>query len=83
MVKVRGKARNRLWEGLHGVSKLLQRSWWEGTESNRRHEDFQSSALPTELPSHKKKAFPMREERAKVNINNPDLSMDNPCDKPG
>ena len=25
--------------------------WWDGTESNRRHEDFQSSALPTELPS--------------------------------
>jgi hypothetical protein len=24
--------------------------WWPGTESNRRHEDFQSSALPTELP---------------------------------
>ena len=23
--------------------------WWDGTESNRRHEDFQSSALPTEL----------------------------------
>ena len=27
---------------------------WERTESNRRHEDFQSSALPTELPSHQK-----------------------------
>jgi hypothetical protein len=25
--------------------------WWFGTESNRRHEDFQSSALPTELPN--------------------------------
>ena len=23
--------------------------WWPETESNRRHEDFQSSALPTEL----------------------------------
>ena len=23
--------------------------WWSETESNRRHEDFQSSALPTEL----------------------------------
>ena len=23
---------------------------WPGTESNCRHEDFQSSALPTELP---------------------------------
>jgi hypothetical protein len=25
--------------------------WWLGRESNPRHEDFQSSALPTELPS--------------------------------
>ena len=25
--------------------------WWLRTESNRRHEDFQSSALPTELQS--------------------------------
>ena len=24
-------------------------SWWPETGSNRRHEDFQSSALPTEL----------------------------------
>ena len=28
-------------------------NWWLGAESNRRHEDFQSSALPTELPSRK------------------------------
>ena len=26
--------------------------WWLGTESNRRHKDFQSFALPTELLSH-------------------------------
>ena len=26
-------------------------SWWLETESNRRHKDFQSSALPTELSS--------------------------------
>src|SRR5262245_22573010 len=24
--------------------------WWPGTESNRRHADFQSAALPAELP---------------------------------
>ena len=26
--------------------------WWTGAESNRRHTDFQSVALPTELPVH-------------------------------
>src|SRR6266513_249462 len=26
--------------------------WWRGTESNCRHYDFQSYALPTELPRH-------------------------------
>ena len=29
----------------------MEFEWWLGAESNRRHEDFQSSALPTELPS--------------------------------
>ena len=28
------------------------KEWWPGTESNRRHGDFQSPALPTELPGH-------------------------------
>jgi hypothetical protein len=32
---------------------LFLKEIWLGAESNRRHEDFQSSALPTELPSLK------------------------------
>jgi hypothetical protein len=32
---------------------LIFNEIWLGPESNRRHEDFQSSALPTELPSRK------------------------------
>ena len=35
--------------------------WCPGTELNRRHEDFQSSALPTELPGPEEG----REERGK------------------
>ena len=31
------------------ISKLL--TWWLDQESNQGHEDFQSSALPTELSS--------------------------------
>ena len=30
---------------------------WPEPESNRRHKDFQSSALPTELPSHRLEAI--------------------------
>jgi hypothetical protein len=28
----------------------LSKCWWPGAESNCRHADFQSAALPTELP---------------------------------
>src|SRR6266536_6594789 len=31
---------------------LAGKTWWAGTGLNRRHQDFQSCALPTELPAH-------------------------------
>jgi hypothetical protein len=31
--------------------------WWLEPELNRRHKDFQSSALPTELSSHDSDAY--------------------------
>gem|GEM_PF-5573432 len=31
---------------------LFRGRWWPETESNCRHEDFQSTALPTELSGH-------------------------------
>lgn len=34
---------------------LQSQKKWLGAESNRRHTDFQSAALPTELPSQDKK----------------------------
>ncbi len=33
--------------------RLRNPRWWPGTESNCRHGDFQSPALPTELPGHR------------------------------
>jgi hypothetical protein len=38
--------------------------WWLGAELNRRHKDFQSSALPTELPSQPPTNPPPRFARA-------------------
>ena len=32
------------------IMNLIFKKWCPGADSNHRHEDFQSSALPTELP---------------------------------
>ena len=34
------------------LNKEFKGKWWPGTELNRRHADFQSAALPAELPGH-------------------------------
>ena len=49
--KNRGNNKKRYSRKLHKYLMTKKLKWWDGTESNRRHEDFQSSALPTELPS--------------------------------
>src|SRR5690606_41466159 len=40
-----------------GARKVHLRKWCPGTESNRRHGDFQSPALPTELPGQQRAAL--------------------------
>src|SRR3989344_980119 len=35
-----------------GSYRKCLKKWWPGSESNQRHADFQSAALPTELPGH-------------------------------
>ena len=39
-------------EGCGFTTKLHPHKWWVWTESNRRHLELQSNALPTELQTH-------------------------------
>ena len=39
------------WKAVFSSVFSLRKREWLGAESNRRHVDFQSTALPTELPS--------------------------------
>ena len=43
---------NGLLNDKFGARRDLNYPWCPGAESNRRHKDFQSFALPTELPGH-------------------------------
>ena len=44
---------------------------WLGRESNPRHEDFQSSALPTELPSRERVRILSLITAASISVKNP------------
>ena len=39
-------------DSAEGAIDKCVKKWWAGTGLNRRHQDFQSCALPTELPAH-------------------------------
>lgn len=48
----------RIYGGFRDFKKLGENNkWWLEAESNHRHEDFQSSALPTELSSQTKRGL--------------------------
>ena len=41
---------SRIEESPTGFDGAFVKSWWPETDLNRRHADFQSAALPSELP---------------------------------
>jgi hypothetical protein len=44
--------------------------WWPEAGSNHRHEDFQSSALPTELSGHKNRLEPTLNPKPQAQVKN-------------
>ena len=47
-----GRSRALSSTAMAGINSLIQRAWWDRWELNPRNMDFQSIALPAELPPH-------------------------------
>src|SRR5690349_8469856 len=58
-----------------GLISFVRKKWWPGTESNRRHADFQSAALPAELPGHSRLAFCSRCQNDNINNGSRDCQL--------
>ena len=53
VIRIRGDPKRRILAPGARIRGILRRKkWWTGGELNSRHRDFQSRALPTELPVH-------------------------------
>ena len=48
---MRSRIKNRVLKQVYLEEEDLGMKLWAGADSNRRHPDFQSGALPTELPA--------------------------------
>src|SRR5437870_10622300 len=55
-------------QGAQLEKSVKTKSWWPGTESNRRRQPFQGCALPTELPghAHAKSGLELRQQAART-----------------
>src|SRR3989304_9900245 len=69
---------SRIEQGM--VSWYLKEEWWPGSESNQRHADFQSAALPTELPGRGAAHY---KEAPRVCTNRPGLAGTSKKQNPG